>query len=80
MTKPIIQIELVREDHIDLLLIRLPYDPLLIKQIKKLKDVQWNSAKKYWYVPYSDPILEQLRDLFDPYAGINELGLNEAIR
>ncbi|MBK7233177.1 MAG: site-specific integrase [Saprospiraceae bacterium] len=55
--------------------IRIPYDPVLIREVKKIEGICWNTHQKVWQVLYEDQLLPLVRELFEQLAEIEDGGL-----
>jgi hypothetical protein len=41
------------------------YDPLLVEKVKTIEGRKWHPAEKYWSVPYSEGIVEKIKEVFN---------------
>jgi len=68
------------------IIIRIPYDQDLIKNVKTIPGRRWNTKEKYWEVPYEEGIISKLQNIFgenliiDPYFDLMSLQKELSIR
>ena len=74
-----ILLDLAEQEGVELLTIRVPYDPILIAAVKKIQGVRWDPDHRVWKVPPRKGLLMELRNSFGENAKLDESELRRKL-
>ncbi|MBK7693495.1 MAG: phage integrase N-terminal SAM-like domain-containing protein [Saprospiraceae bacterium] len=74
-----ILLDLAEREGVELLTIRVPYDPILIAAVKKIQGVRWDPDHRVWKVPPRKGLLMELRNSFGENAKLDESELRRKL-
>ncbi len=57
---------IIEKGGLENVILRVPYDQALLKKIRTIKGRRWQSEEKYWTIPWTEGIVQQLVKLFSP--------------
>lgn len=77
--KHCVQLGLLKNRDQTLLQIRIPYDRVLITEVKKLKDIHWSPGQRAWIIPYQEKLLPEIRAILEPLALIDDDALIKSL-
>lgn len=66
-----IELDLTKHKNETVVLIKFPIDNELGSSVRKIKNARWSASNKAWYVPYSIPILNDIKTIFSPICKID---------
>jgi integrase/recombinase XerD len=74
-----ILLDLAEQEGVELLTIRVPYDPILIAAVKKIQGVRWDPDHRVWKVPPRKGLLMELRNSLGELARLDESELRRKL-
>ncbi|MDA8234255.1 MAG: site-specific integrase, partial [Clostridia bacterium] len=84
----------IEKGDLENVILRVPYDQALLEKVRTIKGRRWHSCEKYWTIPWTEEIVQQLVNLFklepvkihsnllcadDQEQGIDVQGLQKAL-
>lgn len=64
----------------ELLRIKIPWNPSLIREVKKIPDIRWSPNQRAWLSPYQDELIPHVKELLAAEAFVEDGGLQEKLR
>ena len=78
--KPTIHLDLMEQAGQELLRIRIPWDPGLIREVKKIPDIRWSVGQRAWLTPYREQVLPLVEKTLKTGVNWDDSDLKERLR
>jgi integrase/recombinase XerD len=73
-------LDLMEHQGQELLRIKIPWNPRLIREVKKIPDIRWSPNQRAWLSPYQDALIPYVKELLAMEAFVEDGGLQEKLR